>query len=237
MGNENCCSLHRYSRETPKPAPFLSRHGAQIGGIRVFPRVIFTVVRQVRMYCSLTMKINPLKTSHERRRSWTAFRLLCFCMCGRQKPKYPQFEANGWRRHYTRWYTRSGISLVYLWLLTLKYIPWLLPAAPQDTALGHDDHSCHADSLQTAQVSDQTSWQNHLYKINSTVIKDDDQNMITVVAFIYYFHSSDILVITQVICDPPLQNGLYSHHNYFEILFLLGLVILVCLLQSISPTL
>ena len=28
---------HRYTRKIPEPAPFLSRHGAQIGGLWVFP--------------------------------------------------------------------------------------------------------------------------------------------------------------------------------------------------------
>ena len=29
-------SVHSYTREIPEPAPFLSWHGAQIGGIQVF---------------------------------------------------------------------------------------------------------------------------------------------------------------------------------------------------------
>ena len=29
--------IHRYTREIPEPVPFLSRHGAQIGGLLVFP--------------------------------------------------------------------------------------------------------------------------------------------------------------------------------------------------------
>ena len=43
------------------------------------------------------------------------FVCVCFYVCGRQKPTYPQFEPHGWRRHYMWWYTRSGISLLYLW--------------------------------------------------------------------------------------------------------------------------
>ena len=39
------------------------------------------------------------------------FVCIWFHVCGRQKPEYPQFEPHGWRRQYTGWYTRSGISL------------------------------------------------------------------------------------------------------------------------------
>ena len=38
---------HRYTREIPEPTPFLSQHGAQIGGLRVFSVIKITVVRQV----------------------------------------------------------------------------------------------------------------------------------------------------------------------------------------------
>ena len=40
---------HRYTPEIQEPAPSLFRHGAQIGGLRVFPVIKITVVRQVRM--------------------------------------------------------------------------------------------------------------------------------------------------------------------------------------------
>ena len=39
----------RYAREIPDPAPFLSWHGAQIGGLQVFPVNKIIVVRQVRL--------------------------------------------------------------------------------------------------------------------------------------------------------------------------------------------
>ena len=59
----------------PEPAPFLSRHGAQIWGLWIFPVIEITVVRRVRMSptssCSLNMKINTSKTLHGVRRSWT----------------------------------------------------------------------------------------------------------------------------------------------------------------------
>ena len=87
----------RYTREIPEPAPFLSRHGAQIGVFGFFPAIKITVIHQVRMYCGLSLKIN--KTPHS---AWRGG-------CG----QYPQFEPHGWQRHYTGagWYTRSGISL------------------------------------------------------------------------------------------------------------------------------
>ena len=40
---------HRYMWEIQEPAPFFSRHGAQIGGSLGFPVIKITVVRQVRM--------------------------------------------------------------------------------------------------------------------------------------------------------------------------------------------
>ena len=42
-------SYHRHTREIPEPAPSWFMHGAQIGGLRVFPIIKITVVRQVRM--------------------------------------------------------------------------------------------------------------------------------------------------------------------------------------------
>ena len=53
--------IHRYTKEIPEPAPFLFHHGAQIWGLRVFPVIKITVVRQVPMspciYCDLGVKI------------------------------------------------------------------------------------------------------------------------------------------------------------------------------------
>ena len=110
----NAVYNHRYTREILEPVPFLSWYEAQIGGIRVFPTIKITVIRQVCMYCGLSVKINMSETPHGTWRSWTHFVCICFCVCGRQKPEYPQFEPHVWRRHYMGWYTRSGISLVYL---------------------------------------------------------------------------------------------------------------------------
>ena len=64
------------------------------GGLWVFPIIKITLARQVHM--------------------WPASSV-CFCVCGQQKPEDPQLKPHGWRCHYTGWYTRSGIPLVYLW--------------------------------------------------------------------------------------------------------------------------
>ena len=82
-----------YTREILESAPFLSRHGAQIGGIRVFPSIKINVICQVRMSYGLSVKISM------REISWTHFVCMCFSMCfpvcGRQKPENPQFEPHG----------------------------------------------------------------------------------------------------------------------------------------------
>ena len=51
---------HRYRPEIPEPAPSLPRHGAKIWGIRVFPAIKITVIRQVRMNCGASVKIKVL---------------------------------------------------------------------------------------------------------------------------------------------------------------------------------
>ena len=62
------------------------------------------------IYCGLCVKINMCKMQRDVQRLWAHF----FYVCGWQKPKDPQFDSHGWRRHYTGRYTMSGISLVYL---------------------------------------------------------------------------------------------------------------------------
>ena len=62
------------------------------------------------IYCDLSMKINKRwnATRHEKivgahvLRLWSA------------KTRIPSIWAHGWQCHYTGWYTRSGISLLYL---------------------------------------------------------------------------------------------------------------------------
>ena len=66
------------------------------------------------IYCSPSFKINTRQNAHCLLRSWTHLICVCFCVCGRLKPKYSQFEPYGWRSHYTRQFSRSGISLVCL---------------------------------------------------------------------------------------------------------------------------
>ena len=65
------------------------------------------------IYCDLSVKINTHKMPHGVQRSWTHLLCIYFCVCGRQKPKDPQFERHGWC-HNTGQYSRSGISLVYV---------------------------------------------------------------------------------------------------------------------------
>ena len=38
VGRDFFFNIHKYTPEIPEPAPSLSRHGAQIGGLRVFYR-------------------------------------------------------------------------------------------------------------------------------------------------------------------------------------------------------
>ena len=69
------------TRKIPEPAPFLSWHGAQIGGLQIFSVIKVTVVRQVRMspVCTaitLSMKINTRKMPRSVQRSWTWLFLL-----------------------------------------------------------------------------------------------------------------------------------------------------------------
>ena len=63
---EDLSKFHRYTREIPEPflSHFLSRHSAQIGGIRGFPAIKITVIYQVCMYCGLSVKIKTRETPH-----------------------------------------------------------------------------------------------------------------------------------------------------------------------------
>ena len=65
------------------------------------------------IYCGLRVKIHALNAS------WCAkivdkFVLRLFLHVWSAKTWRPHFEPHGWRRHCTGWYTRSGISRVYL---------------------------------------------------------------------------------------------------------------------------
>ena len=109
---------HRYTREIPEPAPFLSQHGVQIGGTQVFPVIRISGSSGAYItciYCGLSRKMNTRKTPHDRWRSWTHLLCICFWVCGRQKPQLTM-----------PWYTKSGISLAYLlywsWITLLLVI-------------------------------------------------------------------------------------------------------------------
>ena len=90
-------------------------------GLWIFPVIEVSVVCQVRMSPAsnggLSIKINTCKMLHGTQRSWKQLFCACFCMSGQQKSEDPQFEPHGWP-HYMGWYTRSGISLVYLWYIS-----------------------------------------------------------------------------------------------------------------------
>ena len=65
-----------------------------------------------------------LQSEHEDKHAWNTtwcakimdvFCLRLFPRVWSAKPKYPQFELHGWRRHYTVQYSSFGIFLVYIW--------------------------------------------------------------------------------------------------------------------------
>ena len=64
-------------------------------GYLSFLEIKITVIRQVRMFCSLSVKVNMQEMPNGTRRLWTHFVCVCFCVCGWQKSKYPQFEPHG----------------------------------------------------------------------------------------------------------------------------------------------
>ena len=109
---------HRCRGGIPDPAPSWSQHGAQFGGLWVFPVIKIIVVRQVRKLIACTAGW-ACKQSHAKSRAVCEDReRICFAfafVCGRQKHEDPQFEPHGWRRHYTGRYRESGISPLYLW--------------------------------------------------------------------------------------------------------------------------
>ena len=77
------CEHLRYTREIPEHAPFLFRHEAQTGCLRVFPVIKITVARRVfvtRIYCGLSVKMYTCKMMH-------CTRKLFLCVCGRQNQK------------------------------------------------------------------------------------------------------------------------------------------------------
>ena len=111
-------TYYRYTPEITESAPSWSQHGAEFGGLRVFSIIEIFVVRQVRVLpaCNAIwawgQTIAKRCTAREdRERIWFCVHS---CVCGLQKPVDPKIEPHGWRRHYTWWYRRSGISVVYL---------------------------------------------------------------------------------------------------------------------------
>ena len=59
-----CCD-HRYTQEIPEPAPFLSLHGAKIGGLQVFPVIKKKTKRWfVRCICHLHLLRSEREDKH-----------------------------------------------------------------------------------------------------------------------------------------------------------------------------
>ena len=112
-------SYHRYRPEIPEPAPSLSRHGASIGGVWVFPAIKITVICQVRMYCGLSLKINTHETPHD---MWRFLYFVCVLFLPVWSPKMRISPIGAPRRHYTEQYRSSGISGLYLWYFHIKQI-------------------------------------------------------------------------------------------------------------------
>ena len=75
---------HSYTREIPEPAPFLSRPGAQIGGVQVFPlnqnNSGSSGVYVTYIYCSLSAKINTRKNAARCSKIMDAFALHLFLL-------------------------------------------------------------------------------------------------------------------------------------------------------------
>ena len=98
----NMRNISRYRPEIPEPAPSLSRHGhgAPIGGYSGFSRD-----QNNRDSSGAYVLRSEREDKHAERPQAREDRgriLFAFvsCVCGRQKPEYPQLELHGWRRHY-----------------------------------------------------------------------------------------------------------------------------------------
>ena len=95
---DKAIDIHGRSQNLRHLAPSWFRHGAQIRGLRIFPEIKITVVRQVCMspasmiYCCLSVKINTRKTPHGAQRSWKHLYCICFCICGGKNPKTPNLS-------------------------------------------------------------------------------------------------------------------------------------------------
>ena len=103
-----CFSLHFWTNTPPQDRSyhttdiqgrsqnlchFLSRHGAQIGGIWFLTAVKITLIRQVSMYCSLSVKINMCETCVKHPKYAKIADAFCLCLfdvwLAKKKPKPP----------------------------------------------------------------------------------------------------------------------------------------------------
>ena len=99
-------------RDRPTCAIFIPAW-VPIGGIRFFPAIKIIMIHQVCIYCGLSMKINTHETPHVAQRSWAHLVCISFCMCGQQKPKYPNWSSMANAAICTGRYRSSGISFLY----------------------------------------------------------------------------------------------------------------------------
>ena len=112
-------SLLQIHKGDPRTCAIFIPTWAQIRGLRVFPVIKIIMVRHVHLSPESTAFRAWRWTRIKCRTAWKDRGCSCFAFVfvfGQQKSKYAQFEPHGWRRHYLmlRWYTRYGISFVYL---------------------------------------------------------------------------------------------------------------------------
>ena len=111
-------TLHRNRPEIPEPVPSSSQHGAEFGGLWLFPVIKIIMVRQVSVLSECTAVWEWWQTSakmlHGVWRSWTHLFCVYFCMCGWQKPEDPKIEPHSWQCHYTGLYRLFSLLAIIL---------------------------------------------------------------------------------------------------------------------------
>ena len=118
-------SSHRYTQEIPEPAPFLSRHVAQIESSG-FSRNQNN--RGLYLYCGLSVKKIMHKNAAQRANIVDTFDFCLFFVCGWQKSRRPPVWAHGWRRHITLGGKQSLGSPLNICGSSLSFSLVLLPA-------------------------------------------------------------------------------------------------------------
>ena len=96
--------------------------GLQLGVFGFFPAIKITVIRQVHIYGSVSVKINTREKPYGVQRLWTYFVCIFLRMCS-ANTRISQLELHGWWHHYTERYS-SKIFFLYLWsLLKVAVMP------------------------------------------------------------------------------------------------------------------